>query len=350
MAALLRQNAQLQAQVARGAGSGSSAGGSPGATAELETQLRAKTATIETMELEMSRLRAQVERLSVSASEPPAQMAALEHKLARAERAAGQAQRALADLQRNLDRTAGDAVKAGSERASAETKMRTLEREAADAAAAGEEATRRADALDKKVATLTTLHREQDARMQALKRDKEAAEAEAARLRTGRDGGPDDEAVDELEDEGRRRLEARVRALEAENTDLRRGIWHDRRREMQVGPDGESPRAGLFSDVDLGATTASGRRGTGGFGGILATGLSALTGGAAHVGDDDLLDDGDDDFDEDAFRRAREEEELKRIERIKEVKRGLKAYEGWRLDLVESRMGGGEGIGDIFDI
>ena len=56
------------------------------------------------------------------------------------------------------------------------------------------------------------------------------------------------------------------------------------------------------------------------------------------------------DFDEDAFRLAQEEEAKKRIERVKEIKRGLKDWEGWRLDLVENRRGGGEGIGEIFEI
>src|SRR3954451_10733613 len=91
--ALQRQNQLLQAQVAKTGGSGARHGSSPsisvGASpsAELEAQLQSKSATIETMELEMSRLRAQVERLSVSASTPSDQITALEEKLARAEKA-----------------------------------------------------------------------------------------------------------------------------------------------------------------------------------------------------------------------------------------------------------------------
>lgn len=311
----------------------------------------------------MSRLRAQVERLSVSASEPPAQIAALEAKLARAENAAALAQRELADLKRNLARTAESAVKAGSERASAETKLRTLEREAAEAAGARDELARRADALDKKVATLTTLHKEQDARMQALRRDKErvdkelaGAQEEASRLRKkaaadASGAGADDEGVDELEDEERGRLAKRIRELEAENTDLRRGIWHDRRKEMQVGPE-EASRG--FRDVDL--PSPSLRKSAAGLGDFLASGLHVLTGGtaaaAAGGGEQDelLLEDDAMEFDEDAFRKAQEEEGKKRIERIKEIKRGLKNWAGWRLDLVESRRGGGEGIGEIFEV
>lgn len=61
-----------------------------------------------------------------------------------------------------------------------------------------------------------------------------------------------------------------------------------------------------------------------------------------------LSDDGAD-FDEDAFRRAQEEEGRKRIERVREVKRGLKEWEGWRMDLVDVRVGV-PGLGEVFDV
>lgn len=327
----------------------------------------------------MSRLRAQVERLSVSAATPGEQLVALEDKLARAERAASLAQRELADVKRNLERADQKAVREGSERASAETKLRALEREAAEAAAARDEAAKKADALEKKAATLTTLHREQDARAQALRRDKERAErevadlrerleraeAEGARLRkrdAGDGGGQDiDDGVAELEGEERARLERRLRALEAENTDLRRGIWRDQRRDMQpdladehASPGGAGAR---FTEVDLGGAggplhSPSHRKAAGGgLGDFFTSGLNALTGAAPAAHEHEgFLEDDDLDFDEEAFRRAQEEEAKKRIERIKEIKRGLKNWETWRLDLVESRRGGGEGVGEIFEI
>ncbi len=342
---------------------------------EVEAQLQSKSATIENMELEMSRLRAQVERLSVSAttSDASEQVAALEEKLGRAEKAAGAAQRELADLKRNLERASEKAVREGSERASAETKLRALERDTDAVQAERDELAKAADALGKKVATLTTLHKEQDARTQALRRGKESAERDLGdatvrlatlegenlrlRKREARDGGgTDNDHLDELEDEERLRLETRVRELEAENGDLRRGIWHERRKEMQVGPD----EAARFTDVDLSSSPGGLRKPAGGSGGVGGF-LTALTGGGsgsggggsgAHHHDDDGLSDDDDEmeFDEEAFRRAREEEAKARIERIKEVKRALKNWEGWRLDLVENRRGGGEGIGQIFEV
>ena len=374
IAALQRQNAQLQSQIARAGGSAGRHGSSPSISmsslapsSELEAQLQSKSATIETMELEMSRLRAQVERLSVSASTPSEQIAALEEKLARAEKAAALAQRELADLKRNLERATEKAVKEGSERTSAETKLRALEREKTEVTAARDELTRKVEALEKKVATLTTLHKEQDGRTQALRKEKESAEKETAELRDKVDkleaeilrlrkkdaaeGGGDDEGVDELENEERLRLEKRLRELEAENSDLRRGIWHERRREMQVGPD----EATRFENVDLGGglmTPSHQRKGTsvGGLGDFFTSGLNALTGAAGVPHHDDLLEDDDTDFDEDAFGRAQEDEQKKRIERIKDIKRALKNWEGWRLDLVENRRGGGEGIGEIFEV
>lgn len=320
----------------------------------------------------MSRLRAQVERLSLSASSPSEQISALEEKLARAEKAAALAQRELGDLKRNLERTAEKAVKAGSAQASAETKVRSLEKEVEALRGEKEELAKRAEGLEKKVATLTTLHKEQDGRMQALRREKEGRdkqieeltsrveklEGENLRLRKkdAADGGGDDEGVDELEDEERLRLQKRLRELEAENTDLRRGIWHEKRKELQVGPDD----AGRFTDVDLGGGSSaiphgahrkSAAGGGGGIGDFFTSGLNALagvgTGGEHH---DELLEEDDLEFDEDAFRRAAEQEAKNRIERIKEIKRGLKNWEGWRLDLVENRRGGGEGIGEIFEI
>ncbi|CAK7274013.1 hypothetical protein SEPCBS57363_005944 [Sporothrix epigloea] len=406
IAALTRQNAQLQARSTTRHGSSPSMSINLPPSSELETQLKSKTQTIETMELEMARLRAQVERLSVGSSqEDPkgssghgqqAQIVALEEKLERAERAAGTAQRELTELKRNLDRASEKAVKESSARTSAETKLRTLDKEREDLVAERNALATKAESLEKKVSTLTTLHKEHDARSQTLRRDKEKAEKDLADIRTrleraeaenlrlrksdARDGGgTDDEHLDELlasSPEASERIEQlgrRVRELEAENTDLRHGIWHERRKELQTDPPDTDAPARHFSDVDLSPGVGAGGKqkghsgsvGGGGGGGSLGDFFSVLTGGSgggndhAHHGhghgyghnDDGFLDDnGDMDFDEDAFRRAQEEEARQRLERVRETKRTLKNWDGWRLDLVESRQGGAEGIGPIFEI
>lgn len=328
------------------------------------------------MEIEISTLRAHLDRVAAGSSEKE-QVAALEEKLTRSERSAATAQRELGDLKKNLERTTEKAVKEGSERISAETKLRTLEREAEEAKSHSQELQKKVDALEKKVATLATLHKEHDARSQAQKREREKAEKEASELRAKlastdnenlrlkeererlrkRDAQGIDDGVDELENEERQRLEKKVRELETEVHELRRGVWREKRKELDGDDSGLTSPGARFTDVDLGGFSPSRRRslaqgGGKGLGDYLQSGFNAITGANAHAGAEDALleDDGDLDFDEDAFRIAQEEEAKKRIERVKEVKRALKNWEGWRLDLVENRRGGGEGVGEIFEV
>ncbi|KAM0432298.1 hypothetical protein ACHAPT_004838 [Fusarium lateritium] len=363
LAALQRQNSQLQQQVSRGSGHGHRPSMSLSTPpADLKAELDAKLTTIESMEIEISKLRAQAERHATGSSSEKEQITALEDKVARAEAAAGKAQRELQDLKRNLERTTEKAVREGSERTSAETKLKTLEHELEESNNARDELEKKVEALEKKATTLTTLHKEQDSRLQALKKEKEKAERDATDLRSRLEklesentklksrksleggGGLDDEGVDELEDEERQKLERKIRALESEVHELRSGAWIGKRRELEASSPG-------FHDVDLSpghamSPTQRRKSGPGGIGDFLTSGLNALAGG----GDDEFLDDDDMDFDEDAFRKAQEEESKKRIERIKEIKRSLKHWEGWRLDIVENRRGGNEGAGEIFDV
>lgn len=321
------------------------------------------------MEIELAKLKARVERHETGASSEREQVTALEEKLARAEAAAGKAQRELQDVKRNLERATEKAVREGSERSSAETRVKTLDVDVAGLKRAKDEAEKKAEGLDKKVSTLTTLHKEQDARLQALRRDKEQAdkdlgdarakadklEGENVKLRSRKSveggGGLDDEGVDELENEERLRLERKIHSLEQELHEVHGGAWIGKRREMEAVGSG-------FQEVDLtsgggggGAHygTAHKKSAGGGIGDFLTSGLNALAGGGGGEADE-LMDDDDLDFDEEAFRKAQAEEAQKRLERIKEVKRSLTHWEGWRMDIVDARRGGGEGIGDIFDV
>ncbi|KAG6041788.1 hypothetical protein E4U41_002000 [Claviceps citrina] len=363
IASLQRQNTQLQQQLSRGSGPGHRPSLSVATPpSHLQADLDAKTSTIESMEIEISTLKARVQRQETGAETEKEQVAALEEKLARAEAAAGKAQRELQDVKRNLERTTDKAVREGSERSSAETKLKTLEHDLEEATKAKMDLEIKVDGLEKKVATLTTIHKEQDIRSQTTRREKEKAEKEAQDLRAKVEklesemltvrsrksmesgGGLDDEGVDELENEERLRLKKKIRSLEHEVHELRSGAWIERRRELEATNPG-------FHDVDLSGGTmshhAQKQQSVGSFGDFLTNGLNALAGGG---GDHELLEDDDFDFDEDAFRKAQEEESRLRLERIKEIKRGLKHWEGWRLDIVDIRRGGGEGIGDIFDV
>ena len=330
--------------------------------------------------MEISNLRAQLEKHTSSSTSQTEQISALEEKLDRAERTAGAAQRELLDIRKNLDRASEKAVKEGSERTSAETKIRSLSREAEDSKKSAEESLKRVETLEKKLATLTTLHKESDARRQTGERERDRIEKEIAELRRKmaglenetlrlreerertrkRDAGGNEEGLDELEDEARQKLEAKVRELEGEVFELRRGVWREKRKELQSADEdggmmGSSGNG--FDDVDLSGPTSALRRPSvkggksQGIAGVISSGFSAITGGG---GEErrvslDLLDGDDDGFDEDAFRLAQEEEGRKRIERVREMKRGLKDWEGWRLDIADSRVGGG-GAGEIFDV
>ncbi|KAI9826432.1 MAG: hypothetical protein M1826_006641 [Phylliscum demangeonii] len=399
MAALQRQNAHLQSQTSKSSRQASIPGpASVGAltdSAELEEALKSRSATIELMELEISNLRAQLHKQSSSSSAHDDQVSALEAKVERSEKAAAGFQRELAELKKNLDRISERAVKEGSQRTSAETKIQTLEREMHEGQQALEAARRKAEHMEQKVSTLTTLHKEYDMRAQARIKERDQFERDAADLRrklaateeelrvardgkdrartNNDDGEADDDGIDALADDQHHRLQLRVRELETELFDLRRGVWRERRKELDGGADAGPATAQVkdhggmwspganFDEVDLTGNASGPRRSLAAakaprFADVLTGGLSALTGGGLGLGSGSGTglaaaadDDEDAAFDEDAFRQAHEDEAQRRLERVKEVKRSLKQWEGWRLDLVESRAGGG-GNGEIFDV
>ena len=333
------------------------------------------------MELELSSLRAQISKSSSSGDSHQEQISALEEKLRRAEGAAGAAQRELLDLRRNLDRASEKAVKDGTARISTETKLKSLEREAADSKKSAEESIARVDMLEKKLAALTNLHKEAEARRQAGDRTRDRLENEVAKLRkrsaalenenlrlreerertrrkdASSADAADDDDLDELEDEERRRFQHRIRDLEGEVSDLRRGIWRDKRRELDAGNGPGSPN-GNFDEIDLSGPSPSYRRPSmttsnqgrvSDFTNVLTSGFNALTGGGLGADDHDgLL---DDDFDEGVYRQAQEDEAKKEKDRLEGIKAELKQWEGWRMDIADSRVGTVEkGMGEIFEI
>lgn len=333
------------------------------------------------MEVDISNLRAQLSKQSSSSTARDEQISALQEKLERSEKAASSFQRELVDLKKNLERISQRAVKEGSERSSAETKLHSLERELEESKKSLDAAQSKCETLEQKISTLTTLCKESDIRSQARMKERDKLEEEVTELRkrlarlteelqktkdekersknTVAQGG-DDEDIDELEDEAHLRLQLRVRELEGELFELKRGVWKERRRELDGGGQGANQDAAAsptsrFDDIDLsGAQSPRGGTGAAGkgpsFTDVLTGGLSALTGGSLGGGLGVGVEEDDAGFDEEAFRRAQEEEARQRVERVKEAKRNLKQWEGWRLDLVEIRAGGGGGNGEIFDV
>ncbi|BDD57768.1 hypothetical protein MAP00_003110 [Monascus purpureus] len=413
IASLQRQNSHLQTKAQRHP-SASAPGTSESPPSDLVQQLESKSATIEAMELEISNLRAQLTSQASSSSARQAQIAALEEKLTKSESTLEKTERELADTKHALTRASEKAVKEGVDKTSTETLIKTLQREIEELQHDKTEAEKKIDTLEKKLQALGNLHRESESRHQARLRENEKTEKEAAvlrkrlasienenlRLREERDrvrkrdstGGADDEALDELEDEGRARLERRIRQLEGEIFDLRRGIWKEERQEL-AGEQGEqdisippessaTAAANTFDDVDLvgGLPDHSRRRSLSrrqqhsSLSTVLSSGLAAFTGSSSLTGHRsrplsssnraspgtrgslELLSEEnlDDDFDEAEFARAQAEEEArKRVEWAREIKSKLKDWKGWRLDLVDSRAGAEGvvlGMGEIFEV
>ncbi|PVI05229.1 hypothetical protein DM02DRAFT_610828 [Periconia macrospinosa] len=398
---LKRQLSQVQSSASKSNRKVSTA--SPSHTAsidDLNAQVASKSATIESLELEISNLNKQFVDQTSKNNELQGKLSALETSLQKAEQEASSTKTELSDLKANLDKASDQAAKDGSDRDSAQTRIAQLEAELGAANRKASDSLSRAELLEKKVETLTQLHRDNDARNQTRLQEHKKIEREAAELRTRVTGlsnenarlreaeqrrrkvdlgSIEDTSVQELVDEERDRLLAKVRELEEENFELRRGVWRDKRAALQPGMDDHDTS---FDDIDLSGTTPtshragpnalSGNRQTSSFQDVIASGISAFTGrqhphapphrrsDAAnqarphaetqhHARKESLASLGsmdDFEFDEDAFRAAQEEESKKRIERVREIKRGLDAYKGWRVDIVDVRVG----MGGVFDI
>jgi hypothetical protein len=349
VAALQRQNALLQAAASKNHRRRESAA-APAAGSPIDLDSRA--ATIEALELEISALNARVAAQQAANDGHVADKLELEVQLREAQDAAAAAQGSSTEPTPKAESVATEG--------------------GADLAADLAAARARADALDRKVAALTALHRDTAARRAGDLAEAERLRADLAQLRRRvqrRDNGggdDDDDALDELEDEERGRLERRVRELEGEVFELRRGVWRQRRKSLQPGledhkNDDEAAAAADFDDVDLspvGSTLlpqpparATPAKTSSSITDVINSGISAFAGGTPGAGPAaggrprgqslGLLDDDDFDFDEDGFRRAQEAEQAARIERVKETKRGLRKWEGWRMDIVHLRVAWG---------
>ncbi|KAF2748733.1 hypothetical protein M011DRAFT_336160 [Sporormia fimetaria CBS 119925] len=380
---LKRQLSQLQAQKTKD--SRRTPATSPNQSAsidDLNAQVASKCATIESLELELSNLNKQLADSESKNNDLQTQLTSLESALQNAKDEATSAKTELADLKENLKQASSAEAKSG-------------DSEQTDAAAT--EIAELKASLSAHKHTLTQLHRDNDARHKSREQEHTKLERETAELRTRIAGlsnenarlreaeqrrrkvdlsNIEDGSVQELLDEEREKLMTRVRELEEENFELKRGVWRDKRMAMQPSIDDEHGQHGPyasaraeFQDVDLtgntpGRQTAI-RQGSS-FQDVIKSGISAFTGQARRTPEpthrapgqtrssmefrnrqpsltslDDELE-----FDEEAFRKAQEEEMKRRIERVREVKRGLRNWEGWRVDLVDVRAG----LGGVFEV
>ena len=359
-------------------------------SSDLTAQLATKTTVLESLELELSTLRHTLDTTKQSLSDAEARARA-------AEESSSSAETRLQELKTSLE-AQPDAEKDDEKPEDPSKKIALLTSDLHSAQSAFTQSTTRIAALEARATTLQKLHSDAEtqhatqtrsriaelesarAEIATLKKRLSSTTNENARLRSSSTSSPpqadndeDDDAVDELEDEARAKLEERVRALEAENFELRRGVWKARRTELQGELSPDHPASpGLFDDVDLntphpGMSRSLSSQGQGmgaAFGnfvnafnkqiGEIAGGTPsnqqryrAMSGGARASFDDE-------EFDEGAFAAAsqaedetRRAEELARIERVKEVKRGLVEWKGWRVDLVDLRGGPMAGVFDV---
>ena len=395
MAALQRQTTHLQSLVSkqpRRVSTSASASSSPSAQ-NLTAELTSKQARIEALELELSNIQRQLTSEKDQVSSQAQEINTLESSLSRAEASQSSTATELSTLKASLE----NASKEGNESSdSASTRVATLEAELAAVKHSAAAAKSRAATVERKIEALTSLHREAEARNAAKRANTSSRDgtAESKNQKKGKTNEEeekeeeeeeeedlDSQAVSNLESESRSRMQERIRLLEDEVFELRRTEWRNKRRELQpeidpdttttstnVKKDGE-PISPPFHDVDLSSgsnyqagagaglplSSAAVRRGASSFAHALSSGFSAFTSSnsdqynidfdnSSNIASssekhltDDVGADMDADFDESAFRAAQEEEARRRVERIREVKRGLTAWKGWRVDLVGER-------------
>lgn len=347
---------------------------------EISERLAQQTSTIESLELELSNLKNQYHISQSTNDANKATITELEQRAKTAEESAETAKQETETLKESLSTSAEETKdkSVGEDAAVLQQRISLLESDLRTAQTAASESAARATSLEQKIDALTKLHK--DVTTTASTREKELAtlKTRLSDLQTKKSPKPDDaeESLSDLEDEERDKLHTRIRELEAENFDLRRGVWREKRQALQPGLEDEVSGATspAYEDIDLNAPStytsaqraALNRQGSS-FQDVLQSGISAFTGrdrrrsvdhnGVEKTGGRNrgqslglLSEDG---FDEDAFRMAQEEEGKRRIERVKEVKRGLHSWRGWKVDLVDIRQGGLGGnawTGPVFDV
>lgn len=354
--------AEVQRQLAQAQQSAKGHARRPTVTSsDLNQQLASKTSAIEALELEVSNLRNQITTLHTTVSERDSVIKDGEEKTAAAEAATQAAKQELDALKVSIA-FPSDSTKEANEDPEALTKRITvLESDLRSATSDIDAASKRAETLQQKLDALTRLHK--DVSTSAQSKDKELTDLRNEMKRRDRPSHVRDASDFDLQDDETEtgQLQTRIRSLEAENFDLRRGIWREKRDELQQEE---------YENVDLGTpysprTSSLPRAPHSTFQDVINSGISAFTGrpmepvrkssiaNATRPRKQSLGLLSEDGFDEDAFRLAQEEEAKRRIERVKEVKRGLDKWKGWRMDLVELRqagIGGGREVGPIFEV
>ncbi|KAK5116963.1 hypothetical protein LTR62_006684 [Meristemomyces frigidus] len=320
-------------------------------------ELASKTSAMESLELELSTIRNQLLSMQSTIGERDSAIKDLEERFQTADTTTESYRQELEQLKVSMA-FPSDETKAANEDPEVLTQRITvLESDLRTASKNLETAEKGAETLKQKVEALKKLLHDTQSTGNAKDKELDDLRNQLGRRDRGshvRDASDFELGEDETETGA---LRARIRALEAENFDLRRGVWRDKRAELQPGME-DQPQD--YEDVDLnnGPYSSSARSRLGSlprqhsnFQEIITSGISAFTGRPRETTATPqqqlqhqrgqslgLLEDDDDNFDADAFRLAQEEEAKRRIERVKEIKRGLDGWKGWRVDFVEQRQ------------
>ena len=363
-----RQLAQAQ-QAAKGTNRRTS-----GTSPDFTEQLANKTSTIESLELEISNLRNQINGMQTTVSERDVLAKELEERAMAAETATDSVKQELDALKVSIAFPSDETQAASEDPEALAKRITVLESDLRTANTNLDAAAKRATSLEQKIEALTKLHRDATSTSQA--KDKELNDLRSQLRRRDRPSHVRNVSEFELgEDETETgALQSRIRALEAENFDLKRGVWREKRAELQPGIEDEGGPSPEYEEVDLNgpytpysARSTAPRHGST-FQDVITSGISAFTGRPrepprAHAYSPSqargrkqslgLLSEDGDEFDPEAFQLAQEEEAKRRVERVKEVKRGLEKWRGWRVDIAEMRqsgIGGGREVGPVFDV
>ncbi|CAZ81702.1 unnamed protein product [Tuber melanosporum] len=319
--------------------------------------LTAKEDQIENMEMDISKLRGDLERANKSLAESQSALATAEGKVKGLEESQEDVAKELEENKKKLDKAAERLVAEGAARSSAETKITSVQAEFESASATVKSQAGSISSWEKDYNTLKTMYRDTDMKGQESQKKASALERENKNLTTqvlelrkrtthlesenatlrsslekaisdarrGTGSMPqDDELVDELEDDGRKRLEAKVRQLE-QQLQQERSRWYTSEKQglasASAPPRSTQQHQQEFLDVDLNA----------------GDGQHHPRGG----GNDHLY--------AAQMEEERRQMEAQRLERIKEVKRGLANWKGWRLDMT---AGGGYGVNfrEMFEV
>ncbi|KAK0291182.1 hypothetical protein LTR35_001904 [Friedmanniomyces endolithicus] len=346
-----------------------------GASPDVGHELASKTSTIETLELELSNIRSQLLGLQSMLSERNTSIQDIEDRSKATKAVAENYRQELEQLKVSMAFPSDETKEANDEPEALTKRITILESDLRTANSSLDAAQHRASSLKQKIEALTKMHR--DASQASTAKDKELTELRHQLRRRDkpshvRDASDFDLGEEETETGA---LQIRIRALEAENFDLRRGVWREKRAELQPGMQDDGAE---YEDVDLN-NTAGGNGGPNSplargsvprqhsnFQDLITSGISAFTGRPREVSGSveqrqqqqrqrqqsmSLLSEGDEgEFDAEAFRVAQEEKGTRRVERVREVKRGLEGWRGWRVDLVEGRRGSALGAGEVFEV